>query len=834
MPVGSNILAGASGQATGYEIDSSLLFPENFTDNQDYLAYSPSNANGDQNWTFSIWIKPAYSDLGTQGAGGDSMGILTCGYANRGHMKLSDYRGGTIHTQENQSWNSDMYSAGTYRDPGAWMHILFTWDRNGSTDNTRRMVYVNGQDITPDMTGSKPSSTGLNTIINTQETMLLGASRAYQGGGGGGWFIRNWFTGRMAEIHFVDGQALTPSDFLDIDGSIIKPIEYKGSHGDNGFYLKFDDASNYGADSSGNGNDWTVSGSDFSSSPDTPTNNFATLNHLDPAANHGTSTFKEGNLRIDLSGGNYKYSAVGNGAMSTGKWYFEFCAINSDNSQMLGVADITKGLNRGYTGSSGDGLYIYVDGDKYSPTSSSSYGVSWTYGDVMGIAVDMDNNAMYFAKNNTWMNSGDPTSGSSKTGAAYTTELSGKTWVAAMGRGGLSGTNSGTFNFGQDSSFAGAKTAQGNQDGNGIGDFYYTPPSGYLALCSQNLPDPSIADPTKHFNTVLYTGNGSTGHAISGVGFQPDFVWVKSRSDSGTNHGLHDSIRVIGGNEEVLFSNTTNAGSTGSAYLSSFDSDGFTLNNNTSGNNSGSTFASWNWKAGGTASSNTDGSITSSISANTDAGFSIVAWTGTGSNVTVGHGLSQAPELIINKSRDDAYNWAVQSILFNSASDTNILYLNTTAAQADDTNVFQAAPTATVFSPQGGSWAGIGASGVDYIAYCFHSVDGYSKVGKYTGNSNADGPMFYCGFKPAWAMFKATGSAQSWTVFDNKRNVYNLMDNSLFPDLSNEENDATSLSIDFVSNGIKIRSTHNYVNYSGSDYLVLAFAESPFKTSNAR
>ena len=222
-------------------------------------------------------------------------------------------------------------------------------------------------------------------------------------------------------------------------------------------------------------------------------------------------------------------------------------------------------------------------------------------------------------------------------------------------------------------------------------------------------------------------------------------------------------------------------------------------------------------------------------SANTEAGFSAVTYVGDGtSSNTFAHLLSQAPELIITKNRDSgSFSWATA---WQATTDQSTMYLNTTAASFAGTNQWNSTvPNATVVA--------VGASSETnsqpgqnqkIMAYCFHSVDGYSKVGSYTGNSNADGPMFYCGFKPSWAMFKATGSAQSWTVFDNKRNVYNLMDNSLFPDLSDAENDATSLSIDFVSNGIKIRSTHNYVNYSGSDYLVLAFAESPFKTSNAR
>ena len=380
--------------------------------------------------------------------------------------------------------------------------------------------------------------------------------------------------------------------------------------------------------------------------------------------------------------------------------------------------------------------------------------------------------------------------------------------------------------MGQDSSFAGYKNDNTNPqpDANGKGDFYYAPPAGYLALCTDNLSDPAIALPTDNFNTILYTGNGGT-QALTGVGFAPDLFWNKNR----TGTYQHMLYNTISGATKYLSSGENDAEATDANSLTSFDSDGVTLGSAGSSNATGVTSVGWSWKGGGTASSNGDGTITSSVSANPTAGFSIVSYTSPGTNAdgTVGHGLSQVPELVIVKNRDSAYNWDVWNTSLSSGYD---LILNTTAAQTSgrwSTTI----PTASLVTLKNT----YEVNGTDkYIAYCFHSVDGYSKVGKYTGNSSADGPMFYCGFKPAWAMFKATGSAQSWTIFDNKRNVFNLMDNSLFPDLSNAENDATSLSVDFVSNGIKIRSTHNYVNYSGSDYIVLAFAETPFKTANAR
>ena len=386
-------------------------------------------------------------------------------------------------------------------------------------------------------------------------------------------------------------------------------------------------------------------------------------------------------------------------------------------------------------------------------------------------------------------------------------------------------------NFGQDSSFAGNKTAQGNQDSNDVGDFYYTPPSSSLALCTDNLPTPSIVLPGEYFNTKLYTGTGSS-QSITGVGFQPDMTWIKSRTTT-HQHMVFDVNRAV---TDYIVPDATDAEATDAGQFTAFDSDGFSLGSGSSTNATSANFVSWNWKAGGTGVSNTDGSITSTVSADTTSGFSIVKWTGTGSNATVGHGLSQAPDLVINKSLNNGTSsqlWAVQSILWNSASDTNMLYLNNTSAQADDTNVFQAAPTASVFSPQGGAWPGIGVNAIDYIAYCFHSVEGYSKIGSYEGNNDdRDGTFTFTGFKPAYVMIKRATAVEGWMIYDNKISPHNEAEARLQANLINAE-DTTENGIDMVSNGFECRTNWAGINAS-SDYMYIAFAEAPFKYSNAR
>ena len=286
------------------------------------------------------------------------------------------------------------------------------------------------------------------------------------------------------------------------------------------------------------------------------------------------------------------------------------------------------------------------------------------------------------------------------------------------------------------------KPHKATHDSNGIGDFYYAPPAGFLALCTSNLPSVDVI-PSEHFNTVLYTGNGST-QSIA-VGFQPDFTWIKSRS-AAENNSLFDSVRGI---SEYLFSNSTSEELLFNGNgLTSFDSDGFEVTGGSgyAVNTSSATYAAWNWKAGGSAVSNTNGSITSSVSANPAAGFSIVSYTGTGANATVGHGLTlAAPEMVIVKSRDTANSW---NTWHEALPATNYVVLNSTqAAQAYAPLWNSTAPTSSVFSlgtDQGGN-----KSSDAFIAYAFHSVDGYSKVGSYTGNGSTDGPFVHCGFRPA-------------------------------------------------------------------------------------
>jgi len=339
----------------------------------------------------------------------------------------------------------------------------------------------------------------------------------------------------------------------------------------------------------------------------------------------------------------------------------------------------------------------------------------------------------------------------------------------------------------------------------------------------------TIDDPTIYFNTVLYTGNGGTQN-ITGVGFQTDFIWGKTRADNAgsgqTNHILTDVVRGAGKN---LFSDRNVSERTNSARHSGFLSDGFSVGNDGQVNSNSSTYVAWNWKAGGSASSNSDGDITSSVSAGSTPGFSIIKYTGTGSNATVGHGLGSAPKMIIFKNTNSTRDWGVYH--GDLGDPDNYLTLNQTYAKTTGYNFSNdTAPTSFVFSV--GTLTNNNGSSQEYIAYCFAEKKGYSKFGSYTGNGNANGPFIYTGFKPAFFLVKnITNAGYDWELRDNKRDSYNPVGYRLEANTSDAESSYYA-EYDFVSNGIKIKQNGNNYNTSGASYIYMAFAESPFVNSN--
>ena len=802
-----NQLLGASGAGGDYEIEQSLRFNESSGSN---LERTPAADSNRKTWTFSAWCKLGNLDARKVifGARKDDS-IPSYNYTS-----LYYESDGTFKLYSRISNVTQLYciTNAKFRDASAWYHIVAVIDTTQATASDRAKLYVNNE-LQSFSTATIPSQ-NYDTWVNNNFKHFIGSNPAYDNS------TNHMYDGYLAEVNFIDGQALTPDSFGETGTyGEWKPKAYAGTYGTNGFYLKFENASSLGNDSAGSIN-WTPNNLAATDQMlDSPTNNFATIN---PLAKDSSVILQEGNLLFYRAANMTRPALSTIGLGSTQKWYCEFHERSGTNIY-AGVQWEGTNVN---TYPHAVGTYAYVanaDGGYYQNGSYTSFNSSMTSGDkIRSIAYDAATGKMWIGANGTF--SGNPAAGSGElltVPSAYRHQMY---FVGAKDN--ASATTAGIANFGQDSSFAGNKTAQGNQDANSVGDFYYAPPTGFLALCTANLPDPDVI-PSEHFNTVLYTGNGANNHAITGVGFLADFVWTKSRSSS-DSHTLQNSVAGVAQN---MSSNGTQAEGA-NARLSSFDTDGFTLTNNTGANGGSKTFVAWNWKAGGSASSNTNGTITSSVSANAAAGFSIVSWTGTGANATVGHGLASAPELIIAKNRDRAVDWVVQETAVYGA--TRYLRLNTTNASSITSIIWNNTnPTSSVFSI--GTYEYINANTEDIIAYCFHSVESYSKVGSYTGNGSTDGTFVHCGFRPAYVMVKRTdASGNGWAIKDDARFPSNVMNGYLFAESSGAEGTASSLDMDFTSNGFKWRGTSSDGNASGGTYIFLAFAENPFKFSNAR
>jgi len=797
-------------------IDQSLRLNDN---DSAYLTRTPSSAGNRQTWTWSGWVKlgNTYMSLPT---------IFSADYGSQGFNLTTDFDTLRLYNYTT-AYNLHLTSSLKIRDPSAWYHIVVAMDTTQATSSDRVKVYLNGTQITDFATEIYPSQ-NFETQVNA--TVAHNFSK-YSGQASG------YFDGYLAEVHLTDGTAYDADTFGELKSGIWIPKDPSVTYGTNGFYIDFANSADIGNDVSGNNNDFTANNLVAADVVfDSPSNNSAVINSAaTPPAGH--VTLSEGNTVAQVSTAGWE-TFKSTFAVKSGKWYWEV-RVADDGRQFVGVctasSDATS-VDDVYTRS---GLWnLYYNGDRYNDGGAADTSATYTFttDDILMLALDADAGELYVGKNGTWFNSGDPAGGTGHVLPSTGTFPSGE-YLHPTGSIYYTASRS-RWNYGQDSTFTDGVTAGGNSDDNGIGDFKYTVPSGFLALCTSNLPDPAIdpaqdESPEDYMNVVLYTGNSTTGHAITGVGFQPDFVWTKIRSLTGAPT-VSDVVR---GANKVLYTSETNSEESSAQYLQSFDSDGFTVGSANLMNKSGDTFVAWNWKAGGTGVSNTDGTITSTVSANTTSGFSVVKYVGTQTaGDTVGHGLDSPPEMIIVKNLDYARNWIVYHKYAASDAETDHLHLNTTDALVDSSADWDdTAPTSTVFSLGNGTDTNDSSGGgADHIAYCFHSVDGFSKVGSAIGNGSADGTFVYTGFRPRWILYKrAVGGTGNWYMFDTERDTYNVAKGFLDANSSDSE-DTSAARIDILSNGFKLRLSTGAWNASGNTHVYLAFAEQPFKYSNAR
>ncbi len=529
--------------------------------------------------------------------------------------------------------------------------------------------------------------------------------------------------------------------------------------------------------------------------------NYAVLNALQTGS---SLTLSNGNLALDgHSSWRSSYSTI---FLPSGKWYFEVTIRN--------IAGVSYGILVGLAGlgtniieseiSSGDSyavqngpgnMKINYNGGSTDLGSQSAYAV----GDVLQLAYDADNGKLWFGKNGTYINSGNPVAGSNPIQSG----ISG-TYCFAVAL--LTTSDKIDCNFGQRS-------------------WAYSAPTNFKAVCTTNLPTPTIADGSDYFDTKLYTGNSST-QTISGYEFSPDLVWLKSRSHA-YDHYLTDTVR---GATKSLRSNTTAAEDTLTQGLTAFTSNGFTVGTEGQFNNTGRTMVAWAWDAGSSTVSNTDGTITSSVRANPTAGFSIVTYSvpSSGTTFSVGHGLGAAPSLIIAKDRDGANPWGI----YHSALGAGKGLLFSTAGEQVNSNWWNNTnPTSTLFYLNTGIFAH-SEPGKDYVAYCISPVAGYSSVGSYTGNGSNDGPFIYTGHKVSWLMIKRTDSTSNWVIVDAARSSFNEVNDLLYAEQSLAETvDDGNNGIDFLSNGFKLRKGVGGTNVNGATLVYIAFASNPFQAN---
>ena len=930
------------------QLNNSVRFDDNRVA---FLTRIPSSAAGDRRtWTWSAWVKRGnlsynqavlFSAAQSQTASkGTTDARFVFGSDDKIYFDIAGF--------------GNLGTAAVFRDTTAWYHVVAVLDTTQATQSDRLKIYVNG--IQQSLSGGLTINQNDEFAVNNNVIQYLGY-----------FYRQSWvFDGYLSDIHFIDGQALTPTSFAEEYYGVWATKAYSGSYGTNGFHLDFETDSQ---DSSGNNNHWipnslggslvkysgsnldypnnlykildgdnstaasiqgpntstsasfiytpatpiTVSSSlkfkystgqtdckykinggsyvnlgssgtvDFDTGftgtltsiewyvansnslisiydlrvddvqvinydigyddvPDSPTNNFATWSSL-TMTNAGQ--LQNGNLKGAPEDNKQIKSTF---SMPSGKWYWEN-KIVSGSAFCAGICPVDLSQDTTATNSaSSDTVQLYYDGRLFLDGVSQGTITTFSSSDIIGVTYDASIRQVTFYKNGSQI-------------GQYTAPSTTRIYTPFISAGGVNAfTHS---NFGQDDTFGGTVTAGGNADGNGIGNFKYSVPSGFLALCSKNLAEStmntSLDDrPEDYMNKLLYTGTGTT-HNVTGVGFQPDFVWIKNRDSGSDYHNLYDSVRGI---NLRLYSNDTNAEEAG--HLTSFNSDGFTLDTSNSNVNGSSTnYVAWNWKAGGAPTASnvaTSGAMTANsvslngtlqsaytpdasvtqyptkMSINTKTGFSIVSWTGNGSAGTwLPHGLNSTPEMMILKGLDNRV-WSVYHKNLTSAA--NYLQFNSTNGESADGSMFNSVPPNDKRFVVGSYNV---VSNVNYIGYFWHSVPGYSRIGFYQSSGFADGVFVELGFKPAWVLIKSATAGRNWTIWDNVRGHAssvgagnNPNTTTLFANAPNAETHNAGYAVDFTANGFKTRGQGGELNTTNEKMMFMAFAEDPFKYSEAK
>ena len=769
--------------ASGGTIANSCIF--NDADNA-YVSKTFGTPTNNKKWTLSAWVKLGV--LGTNRA------LISSNINGAEYFDLFFTTGNVLKAQNRISSSNDLLSSTsrTFEDTSKFYHVVVVYDSDNSTSADRYIVYVDGDRQTVD----DEAGSGVASAFNKSGVQhQVGISNTFGSTGVAGLGIP--FDGYMAEVNFVDGLALTPASFGVVDSSTMRwiPKTLSGiTYGNNGFRLTFSDSSNFGTDTSGNSNTFTATNlASTDLTTDSPTQNFATFDSNDQGNNNGatagTVVLAEGNTRV-LAGSTpsnwdiYRTSKP----VASGKYYVEVTLTSLDTVSYFGCISKNQSI-KSTTNLFYDFLYGWsyaTDNGKIENNNSGqlTYGSARSQGDVIGIAVDMDNGKLWFSENGTYPNSGNPATGANPafSNLKIANQDGGLCFTEQRG---YSGHND--WNFGQKS-------------------YTHSAPSGFSTVQQDNMPE---------------TDKGVTG-----------LNWIKDRDNASYFHTLQDSSR--GANKEI-YSNSNSTEASTNDSVTKFLKGGVAVEDAVNVNNSGDSFVAWNWTANsGTTASSTN----STVQVNSTSKFSIVQYNGTGSDQTIGHGLGVKPDTIWvkciteNSATGSGVSWRIwQKDVISLSGDANsyLRFDSNDAHTAVGDSWGDTAPTSSVFTVGADVHTNASVSGgtAQYIAYCFANVDGYSKTGKYVGNSNNDGSFIWLGFKPSFVLIKST-SSQYWMIQDSARWKFNPTDKPLFPSFTDAESGLGAQNIDLLANGFKCRSSSATQNSSSHTYIYVSFAEHPF------
>lgn len=765
--------------ASLFNLDRSLRFRASASA---YLSRTPASATNQRTWTWSAWVKRG--SLATEqmlfegGVYSGSTEQLRLFFTSTDNLEFNEF--------SSAAYQFRYVTTQVFRDPNMWYHIVAVLD----TPNLVGKLYVNGIQITSFSTSTAPTLNfqgKVNSVIAHDIGRRNGTGTPY-------------LDGYLADVYLIDGQPLTPTDFGTYDGNYYwTPKAYTGTYGTNGFHLEFEDfsastAAAIGKDTSGQGNNWTptninlttpaTTNTSWDSMTDVPTLTSADVANycvIDRLRSNTGITITEANLKASITSSSQE-NLLCNMGVSTGKWYWEVTTTFSGADCIIGIVDSSVGTTRPSVTNTAFQIDL-VDGRKWDGATSYAYASAFTSGDTLGIALDLDVGSITFYKNGVSL------------GVAFNNISKDKTWFASQWKDGAGASYTSSYNFGQR-------------------PFRYTAPAGFKSINS--------------FNIAEVTGDVET----------PDFVWIKSRS-AGTNHALFNSVIGVGryGTSVGTTAETTDVNS-----LIQFNKNGFLLGNSAIANTLSATYVASAWKIAATTVTNTNGTISSQVRANPTIGTSVVTYTGNGiDGSTVGHGLASVPKFIMVKSRNNSSNTRV---FHTSLGATYNLYLNSTNLRdvitATAGGGIGTSPTSNVFTCVTGATSNannVNTSTWTYVAYCFAEIDGFSKFTSYIANgSSTDGPFVFCGFQPRWLMIKraiAGSGTGGWIMYDTARDRYNVMSEYLFAEGASGV--GTLAAIDTTSNGFKIRTNNVHINQtSGDTYIVMAFAEHPFKYALAR